>query len=227
MHLIFQALFQPRQAAESIKARPRWLAQYIVLASVSVIITVLMHPHIVHLTLYHLPSSATVQDKFIAEQSLNQELGIRCAFLPVRLLIGWVTFALMLFYACKAWAVREAVRFFDVFSLEVLAESVLVIAQAATLINVAVTGGATSFVKVPLGIDMFFSSLPDATVQMTLNSINVFGVWYIVLLTIGISSLYGLSKVKSCITVLAVWCLAVIFNIGVVSLLRDALSLKL
>ncbi|HEV8538388.1 MAG TPA: hypothetical protein VGR15_05620 [Bacteroidota bacterium] len=226
MNLLLLALVQPQRAAGIIKSNPRWIVQFLILAVLSIILAVLAQPYVVHLTLDRLPSSATAEDKFIVQQALDGELYVRCAFLPIRLLIGWASFALLLFYACKGWRSKESVRFYHLWSLEVTAESVMVLAQAASLIY-ALTGGGSSFMRIPFGLDMVFGPLADPVKRMALNSVNIFALGYLYLLTTGISVLYGQSKIKSFFPVLAVWSLSVMFNVGIVSLLRDAFSFRL
>jgi hypothetical protein len=225
MKLTFQILFQPRRALEGIKTNPQWLILFILLAGVSIIVILLQHERVVQLALDHLPSSATAEDKVAVRQSLDENLVIRCGFLPIRLIVGWAMFALTLFYACKAWSTSEVVRFGQLFSLEVAAESIMVLGRIASLIY----GGdaETPFLRVPLGIDMISLPSQDAVVQMALNSVNVFSIWYFVILTMGISLIYGISKTKSVISVGAVWIVEILSNASILYVLRETLHLKL
>lgn len=193
MNLLLLVLLYPRRAAESMKATPRWIIPFVILAGASVATALLQHPHIVRLTLDHLPASATVEDKLILEQSLNEGLAVRCAFLPIRLLIGWASFALILLYTCKAWSTSGTVRIRQVFCLEVAAEGVMVLGQISSLIYP--NGDNESFVRIPFGADMLLSLSHDVVLQMTWNSVNIFSIWYIVILTLGISIFYGITTV--------------------------------
>ena len=226
MNLLLLIVLHPRRAVESIKSAPQWVILFIVLAAVSIILMLLQHAHVVRLTLDHLPASATVEDKFMVEQSLHEQLAIRCAFLPIRLLVGWASFALLLLYACKAWSMTEPVRFQQVFSLEVAAESVMVLAQCASFIY-SLAARDASFVRIPFGLDMMISQSHDIVLRMALNAINVFSLWYVVILAMGISTFYGISKIKSITTVTGVWVVTQLFSATVISLLRDALHLQL
>lgn len=222
---VLHILLQPRRAAKEIKVKPQWLIPFILLAGASMIVLLLQHEAVVQRTLAHLPSSATAEDKVIVKQTLDENLVLRCCFLPVRLITGWATFALMLFYACKAWSTSEVVRFQQVFSLEVAAESTMVLARIASLIY---SGGAeSSFLRVPLGLDMIFSPSQNIVVQMALNSVNVFSLWYLVILTMGISGIYGITKTKSAISAAAVWIVGLLSNASILYILRDTLHLNL
>ena len=111
VNLLLHILLQPRRAAKEIKVKPQWIIPFILLAAVSMIVMLLQHDSVVHHTLTHLPASATAEDKVIVKQTLDENLVLRSGFLPVRLITGWATFALLLFYACKAWSTSEVVRF--------------------------------------------------------------------------------------------------------------------
>ena len=225
MNLLLHILLQPRRAAKEIKVKPQWIIPFILLAAVSMIVMLLQHDSVVHHTLTHLPASATAEDKVIVKQTLDENLVLRSGFLPVRLITGWATFALLLFYACKAWSTSEVVRFQQVFSLEVAAESTMVLARIASLVY---SGGAeSSFLRVPLGIDMVFSPSQNVVVQMALNSVNVFSLWYLAVLALGISGICGITKTKSAISVAAVWIVGILSNASILYILRDTLHLNL
>jgi hypothetical protein len=63
----------------------------------------------------------------------------------------------------------------------------------------------------------------DFILYALLNSVNFFSASYIAILTIGISIICAFGRIKSLLIVLAVWSLAMVFNIGVIKLLKDAL----
>ena len=89
MRLLLTAAIDPRGAAEELLVRPRWLLRFVVLSAAGIAIMVVNHPHAVESTLARLPLSVTAQDKLALRQMLDEELGVRCCFQPVRLLIGW------------------------------------------------------------------------------------------------------------------------------------------
>ena len=226
MFSLYQILFHPRQVASQIKIKPQWLVQCIALSILSIVIAVTLHPSTVELTIHHLPSTVQASDKIAVRQMLDQELGVRCAFLPVRLLVGWSCFSLMLFYLCKGWRSRESVRFFQLFSLEVHSEAALMLVQIASM-AVMVFIPDRQFISVPFGLDIFASPSTDFAARTLLNSMNVFTVWYIVILAVGISTLYQFNMVKGLLTAVIAWLMTACVNTGTTIILRDAFHFNL
>jgi len=226
MRLILQTLFKPRKAAEQIKSNPRWLTAFVILSIVSAGVYAIIHPYLIQATLAHLPSSATNEDKQVVIQSLNLELPAKLAFFPVRLFIGWSTFSLALLYACKAFALREIIWFRQMFSLEIHTEATSVIANLAAML-LAVTNANGGSVDVPFSLAGFIGGDQSFIVRSLLTSLNIFTLWQIVLLTIGVSILSGFGKIRSTLIVLLVWTLSTMFNLGAMKLLQDQLHLLL
>lgn len=226
MRLILPTLFKTGKTVELLKSNPRWLGAFIVLTVVSAACYGLIHPHLVQSTIAHLPPTATDADKQIVIESLNQELPAKLAFFPVRLFIGWGTFSLALLYACKAFAPREIIRFRQMFSLEIHAEATSVIASIAAMV-VAVTNAHAGSVDVPFSLAEFVAGDQSFIVRSLLTSLNIFTLWQIVILTIGVSIVCGFGKTKSTLIVLLVWTLSTMFNLGAMKLLQDQLHLLL
>lgn len=208
-----------------IQAKPRWLLLFLMLALVSVVVEILMHPYSVQSVLHHLPSSATNQDKLVVTQTLDQGLFARAAFLPIRLLFGWATFALMLYYICGFLIPRKIFRFIQIFSLEVSAEAILILAKAAALLQLVINSpNPGSRIFIPLSCVDFIPTHDYSTFTF-LNSLNVFTVGYIAILTMGISVVCRISKIKALFIVGIVWGISALFNIGIITVLRDRLHL--
>lgn len=185
-----------------------------------------IHPFLIQETLAHLPSSATNEDKQVIIQSLNLELPAKLAFFPVRLFIGWSTFSLALLYSCKAFAPREIIRFRQMFSLEIHTEATMVVANLATMVVVLTNRHAIS-ADVPFSLAELVNGDQSFIVRSLLTSLNIFTLWQIVLLTIGVSIVCGFGKTKSTLIVLLVWSLSTMFNLGAMKLLQDQLHLLL
>lgn len=208
-----------------IQAKPRWLLIFLTLALVSVVIEILMHPYSVQSVLHHLPSSATNQDKLAVAQTLDQGLFARAAFLPIRLLFGWATFALMLYYICGFLVPHKIFRFIQIFSLEVGAEAILILAKVAALLHLVINSpNPGSRIFIPLSCADFIPT-HDYSTFIFLNSLNVFTVGYIAILTIGISVVCSISKFKALFIVSIVWGISALFNVGIITVLCDRLHL--
>jgi len=224
---------RPRAAVEEIRRSPSWLLSFGVLALLCIVVVVWAHRGIVEFTLAKLPPSTTLADKEEMKEYLDGRLAVTAAFLPVRLVTGWMSFALILYYTCMAWTSHRSVRFVHVLALEVHAEAALVAGRVAGAVAAMVRGapstsaGLHSPYRVPFGIDMLFPSSSDFAVAAFLNSLNVFAVWYIFLLTMGISGLYGIRVWKVALTAVGLWLLVALCNAVVLHALRDAFQFQL
>ena len=226
MRTLFHLFTKPRFALEQIKSKPRWLTTFFLLSATSIFIYVLMHPYLVQATLSHLPLSATDEEKEIVAQTLQDELLLRCWFLQIRLLIGWSSFALVLFMICRALNPPKGIRFAKMFALEVHAEVVNILAQLATLTYLFARGdeGVNQVRCIPFSAAMFVRT--DILVSFSLlNSLNVFTLFYIALLSMGVSVQSGCSRTKSFVIVLLTWLGFFLFNISALALLRDVMHL--
>jgi len=210
MRLILLTLFRPRVAVGEFASRPRWLAAFVMLSVLSIVVSAFVYPQSVREMLTHLPSSATEADKQVLLQSLMGELPARLAFLPFRLFLGWGSFSLALLIVAKAFEPKEMVRFQQIFGLVVHTETISLFARVAALIDVTppglagIIGGDRSFV-----------------VESLLRQLNVFTVWQIAVQIVVISILCGFGGVRSLVVVLLVWILFLSFNAGVARLLLD------
>lgn len=226
MHSLVLTLIQPRTASHRIKSNPRWLVTFLVLAALSTVSFAVVHPYLVQATLQHLPSSATDSDKQVVVDTLYRDLPAKLAFHPIRLLIGWMVFSFILLYVCKAFAPQEAIRFRQMLSLEVHAEATSVIATLVAMIA-TVAGADSGLANVPLSVTGLFGQDQSFIINSLLASLNLFTLWQLGILTIGVSVLGGFGKLRSTLIVLLVWTLSVLFNLGAMKLLQDELHLLL
>ncbi|MBI4548170.1 MAG: YIP1 family protein [Ignavibacteriae bacterium] len=223
MKVLTLMLLHPRRGTVILSSRPKWLVQFPLLALLSIGITLLIHSYLTQLTLAHLPSSATNLDKLSVEQMLHHELGLRCAFLPFRLLIGWISFTFTLYYICKVSRMQIPVRFTQLFSVEVYAETVMIFAQLAAALRISLFDGdhfSTPF-PIPLGLDAFVHTHHNFVLLKILNSINLFTFWYLAIVICGVRALYKFRTFKSSVVVLTTWGISTMFNASVLWLLRD------
>jgi predicted RND superfamily exporter protein len=112
------------------------------------------------------------------------------------------------------------------FSLEIHTEATSVIANLAAMV-LAVTNANAGSVAVPFSLAGFIGGDQSFIVSSLLTSLNIFTLWQIVLLTIGVSIVCGFGKTKSTLIVLLVWSLSTMFNLGAMKLLQDQLHLLL
>ena len=222
---ILSLLFSPRMAVTGIASRPRWITAFLFLSILSVGLFVLAHPFAVQATVAHLPESATAEERNLIARTLSSERTVDCLFLPVRLLAGWFAFGLTLFGMTRAFAPPQAVHIVNVFSLEVHAEFLNVLARAAaTLFLWVQRGTAVDPAFIPLSVATVVGS-NDLLVRSLLNSLNPFTLWYLAVLTMGVRVQAGFSSLKSLLVVVLAWMAATAFSLGSMGIIRGLLHL--
>jgi len=177
------------------------------------------------LVLRHLPVSADQHDKVLLTQWLDQESLSRFAFAPVRLFAGWLVFSLALFYACRSAAYGEPFRFAQLFSLEVHAESALLLAKLATLLRAGLSSPSPdSYLVTPFSVAVFVDpgSFPMAAF---LNSLNVFTMLYLGIIAVGVSVICNMRTARSIVIVFTVWGVSEFVNSGILAGLQTDLHL--
>jgi hypothetical protein len=215
----------PSTTLKKIREKPRWVIMFLVLASVSIGIGVLIHPYATRMLVSCLPTSVTDHDRIVAVQRLDQELFVRSAFLPIRLLLGWATFALALYYVCVTLLPHNSVRFIHLFSLEVHAEALLVVAKMAALLRmVFVPPIVGSPFIVPLSLAQFVR-VHDYSMMSFLNSINFFTLAYLVFLGSGISIICAVRRIKALLVAGMVLAVSSLLNAGILTIMRDQFHL--
>lgn len=73
--------------------------------------------------------------------------------------------------------------------------------------------------RFPVGLDLLLLGVDDPSLYLSiiLHSTSIFLVWYLVVLSLGISTVAGLSRKKSIVIVMVLWCVAVGVALGVAS----------
>ncbi len=214
MRLVFLTLFRPREAALQIAARPRWLGAFLFLSVLSVIISAAGYPHFVQEMLTRLPPSASKEDKEFLVTSLSRELPARLAFLPIRLFLGWGSFALLLFYLAKMFEPKEVIQFRQMLALEVHSEAIGVAA------GIVVTGLLISGIG---GISLSLADVWNGPLlqETMLRQVSLAALWQILVQGVALSHLCGFGKLRGFLVVALTWAITASLNIGAVQIIID------
>ncbi len=224
MRILASMFVNPRDAVERIRRKPVWLVAFAALALLSVAAMISVHPVTVRLALAQIPPTATAADKLDLAKRFDDELFVRSMFLPVRLIVGWYSTALVLFFLSRLWTIREAARFSHILSLEIHSEAFNVLGQLAAAVFPRAAHSAV--LAVPLGLDPAAGSAHGSLGFMVLNSVNVFSVLYITFVGFGLSTLFQWHNLKGFISSLIAWCSTTTFNITMIYLLKENLHLN-
>ncbi len=194
---------------------------FLVLVALSVLRLVVDYPAIVAAALDHLPPSATAADKLLMREHLAVDLYARSFFLPIRLLAGWSVFALLLFELSSWVGPAEPVRFRQLFSLEVHAESVLLLGGCLALVFHPGSG----LHGMPLSAASFLPPQSDIVIASILESLNPFTAWYVALLGLGVRIICRFGVLRATAVAVAAWIVTLIWNLAIIKYLAESFHL--
>jgi len=226
---ILNIYIAPRRVFLSLKQKPNWFFPFIVLSIVAVLIEWFSFPYVLKLTIANLPSNATQQHIQEAAAHLYGQRLINAAFVPIKLLFGWSLFALVLYYVCLMFKPSEQTHFRHIFAIVIFAEMILMGGKILSF-TIALAKGVDHVNTISelnnlFGLDLLF---PGVTANLPLftfvSSINIFSLWYLTVLTLGISVMSGFSKVKSGILATGVWLISLGFGAAVVQLVLEGMG---
>jgi len=157
----------------------------------------------------------------LSEQQLQQALAfsrgfeyIGLIFVPIFLLIRWTFVATLLYFLCVLLEAPLALKYRAVFSAVAYSEMILLFMSIANVLILYAKGiGSVHHItdlQAIVGVDFFIKNkMSDLPLFILLNSINIFTIWYLATLTIGISIITGRRKLKSVLVVTGVWLLGI------------------
>jgi hypothetical protein len=204
----------PRRAAGFLRLRPMWILPFLLLSVAAMGSMIAHHPLRVEETLRRLPPHLTTAERAAAAADLNSRLPARVLAYPGRLLLGWSTFALVLFVSCRAAAPEVPLRYVQVLALQIHCATAEIIGTWLLPVLRDAVPGPALYPGTVLGGPL-------------LNSLNIFTLWYVVLLIGGVGVLCAARPLKATLLVFVAWGSSLAFHTAVFRLLRDALHLAL
>jgi hypothetical protein len=203
--------------------RASWLPMFGLLAAAAVLLALALYPLELRVTLDHLPTTATPDDRAHVAATLDAGLSVRCAFVPVRLFVGWGSCALVVFLVCRALGPAVPLRFDHVLCAEVHAETATMLGSAAVLARslVGLPAGDGGALLPPFRLSDVIPSAAGTPVHLLLSSANIFTLWYVVTLGAALSVLCGFRQRTGLAVSFCVWLAGETMNAGILSLLID------
>ncbi|MFQ6084389.1 MAG: YIP1 family protein [Candidatus Aminicenantia bacterium] len=218
--IIKDIIFSPTKAFKKINRKPKWLIVFLTIGVGTMIISYLTLPFVVQVATLSIPPDISPNE---AENVLNTMKPMRVIgiFLsPLFLLIGFLIIAVILWLIVQLFS---EVDFKRIFSIVVHCGIITFLGSVLTLIILQLRGlrsiKSAADVQVSLGLDIFLRN-PDLSLAFKtfLSNINVFSIWWIVLITLGISITSKISKTKSAFIAIFFWLFSTAIQIGLASL---------
>ncbi len=220
IEIIKDIIFSPTKAFQGIDKKPKWLIAFSVIAVGTFIVNYLSLPFIVQVAKLSIPpgmSPNEFENKFNT-MKLMLIIGI---FSPLFLLIGFLFIALILWLIISLFS--DEADFKKTFSMVVHCGIIPFLGSVLTLIILQLRGvnsiKSAVDAQVSLGLDIFLRSQDlSLPFKVFLSNINVFSIWWVLLLALGISITSKISKTKSAFIAIFLWLFSVAVQIGIASL---------
>ncbi len=226
--LPFLLAFCPRHAAVCLPDVVAWWRPYAVVALLAMALSVLSHSMAVTTTIAHLPPSATFADGERVREWLGAGLVARTLLLPFRLAAECGLSALLFLALSHAFVGRAAGRFRGFFVLSLAASIFPLLSRSAGIVRAFLTNGSMPpFVQPPFSAAELFPVVADYRVVLLLTSINLFTLWYVGSVTLGLAVLCRCRIWKAFLVAVASWTVSTAFSITVLLLLRNAFQFRL
>ena len=216
MNLI-DVLAYPTDTFTQLNSRPRWLVPFVLFSAVYIIVGWFMLPFSMHLE-YNMLLARLGPRTANQVLSISERVGdIDLIFKPALLLLKWTFFAAILYMLCILLDAAPSLKFRIFFSVIAFSEA---IPAFMTVVNILILyakgiGSVQNMTDLQaiIGLDFLMKSkMSNLPLFIFLNSINVFTIWYVTTLAIGISVITGFRKIKSTLIVTGAWLLGVAFQ---------------
>lgn len=214
----------PTDAFLNIKEKPQWIVAFCFIAFATIVAAFFTGPltiQIMHVTLSQSGNLEKEQiERAIAFSERFQYIGLAIA--PIYLLLRWLVIAGVLYFLAILLG-TEALKFKTVYTVVVYSEMILLLMGVINILLLYLKGVDSvhhiTDLQAIVGLDVL---LTDKTANLPLftllNSVNVFSIWYLATLTIGISIATNFSKLKAGVLVTSVWLIGVGFQVALTAI---------
>ncbi|MGA9365771.1 MAG: hypothetical protein WBW16_15525 [Bacteroidota bacterium] len=215
----------PSRLFARLKNQPSWVMSFAALAVVGMTLDWFSFEVALQASLSQLPQRATPEMIQDAVTYLEGRRFINVAFSPIKVGIAIAVFSYVLYLVCSVSRPVSLPGRKHFLSVVVWSSWILMIEKAVALVVRSAIGPVNSNIGLafsqPLGLGIINVSSSDPGLLYALNAVNVFSVWYLFLVSAGISILCGFGRLKSILVVASVWLTGVVVSAG---LMRFALE---
>lgn len=209
----------PTKVFEDLKNRPNWFIPFILITLLTIGVGYFLLPfkqEIMFSTLSAQIGEVRAQETL---SNANRFAFVGLLFAPVPLLIKWLLVAALLYYAAILFDAHN-VTFKKIFSIVVHTEFILLLIGIINILILEIKGITSvnnlSDLQTIVGLEYFLKNKTNDIYLFTiLSNFNIFTIWYVIVLAIGLSIVSQLEKWKSSIIVSFVWLFGVGFQIAI------------
>ena len=214
-------IFSSSKTFEELNNRPTWLVAFFTIGFGVILITFLISPFMMQAQTASMPSDMSLQqiENVLKFAKRFQIIGIVLS--PLFLIIKFIFTSAILWLIIQLFS---EVDFKRMFSVVVHCGVILFLGSIITFIILKLRGlqsiKSAADVQVSLGLDLFIQN-PDLNFPLKafLSNINVFSVWWIILVGLGISIIAKISRTKATIITAFFWLFSTMIQVGIASLI--------
>ncbi|MFW6172774.1 MAG: YIP1 family protein [Elusimicrobiota bacterium] len=214
---IIDIVFSPSKVFNKISRNSFWLLAYIFIAIGTIFFRILHFPFIKQIFLSSWPPEAA---KSLIQSARSLTI-ISAALAPLYLILKFFIIAIILWLLVLLFTLET--NFKKIFCLVVHCGIITFLGSILTILILYMRGldsiESWTDIQISLGIDLFLGnidlSLPFKTF---LSNINLFSIWWIVLLMLGISIISNIPRIKSAFIAVFLWLFSTMFQVGIASI---------
>ena len=188
----------PRSCFRIVRDSAPWVGLLIVLSASSIGLSLWIDPYLGQLARVGLPADAPPEQIQQLEQVMRLGNLARIVLAPIIVLVGWLAVGLMIWLLVVACEGGGA--FSRAFSVAAHTSLIAHVYSWFAVLVLSFRGveavQSAADLQPALGLDLFLSS-EQAGMRALLGSVNLFGLWYLTVLALGVSLVFGSSRLKS------------------------------
>ena len=213
---LLNIILSPSKVFREIDERPTWLMPFVIVSIGTALLTWLNLPLIEKIAFSAIPPDEVAQEQMRGIYTIGQTVGIFLT--PASVLINW------LFSSILLWAIahlfNEQPFFKKIFSLVSHCSIIGFIGIFLSWIILHLRGidtiSSLEDLDVSLGVTLLFSrgdlSIPIRTL---LSHLNVFSIWYWIVMGLGLSIIFSFSRKRAMIVTGSAWGVSLLFSVGI------------
>jgi hypothetical protein len=222
---VFNVFFEPRKVFESLNFKPTWIVPVIIVALLAVSFFYFTFPYIMDQQVQRIRDNENIPEQ--AKENIIERIEgqtqppiWQLAIAPVGVLVSFIVVAAVLFFIFNVLLGGDS-TFRRVFSTYCYSSLVAIPASIVKFPLVMVKGD----VNVQTSLALILS--PDkqgSFIYSVLSSFDIFTVWQVLLLSIGLGVMYKFTTKKALVAVIVLWIIWILLKSGLSSAFGGSLG---
>lgn len=215
---VFNIFFEPRKVFESLRARPTWLVPFIIVTLLVIASTYLTFPYIMKAQVERIEEMENIpearRNAIIEEmEQIRQPPAWQVAIIPVFSLFFLVVFSAVLFFVFNVLMGGDSGfrNVLSVYSYSGLVMIPALIVKLPLIIMKESVNVQTSLALLP------FANPDNRFLYSVLSGFDIFSLWEVILISLGLGVVYKLSTTKAFTAVVILWVLLILVKSGLSS----------